>query len=340
MGWQKIPLVAIALPLCLIPEQLPIRSYTTADGLASDQIDCIVPDSRGFIWFCTPEGLTRFDGYRMVNFGIREGLPDRRTETFLETPSGTYLVGTARGLSQFSSRTGGRGFVTYRQGAGPFDRPVQVLSESKAGTIWCGSGGRLLEAVASGTLAPPKWFEPQGAPITAVVEDAGGKVWVATDGNGVYVLGNNGIVKHITKADGFPDSRVNALLLDHAGTVWAATRHGLASMRNEDTPLRCRVGRVYAERDGLANHDLHTLAEAPDGAIWIGTAGGISVLRQGSNPVARSFSRAQGLTDREITALACDKAGNIWAGTEGAGVMRIASGGFVTFGEQDGIPND
>src|SRR5215471_4914534 len=122
MTWRAVLIAILAAPVCLHAERIAVRSYTTADGLASDQIDCIVPDSRGFIWFCTPEGLTRFDGYRMVNFGIREGLPERRIETFLETRSGTYLVGTARGLSQFSSRTGGRGFVPYRQGAGQFDK--------------------------------------------------------------------------------------------------------------------------------------------------------------------------------------------------------------------------
>ena len=42
-------------------EQLPIKTYTTADGLARDQINRIVQDSHGFLWFCTAEGLSRFD---------------------------------------------------------------------------------------------------------------------------------------------------------------------------------------------------------------------------------------------------------------------------------------
>ena len=44
-------------------EQLPIRTYTTTDGLAEDNVTRIVRDSRGFIWFCTGEGLSKFDGY-------------------------------------------------------------------------------------------------------------------------------------------------------------------------------------------------------------------------------------------------------------------------------------
>jgi hypothetical protein len=33
-------------------EQLPIRTYTTADGLARDRVYKIVPDPRGYLWFC------------------------------------------------------------------------------------------------------------------------------------------------------------------------------------------------------------------------------------------------------------------------------------------------
>lgn len=70
--------------------------HNSRRALASDRFDCIVPDSRGFIWFCTPEGLTRFGGYRMVSFGTGDGLPHREIEALLETRSGAYLVGTRR----------------------------------------------------------------------------------------------------------------------------------------------------------------------------------------------------------------------------------------------------
>ena len=56
MGWRAILVVLGALPCLLQGELLPIRTYTTADGLAADHVNCIVPDSRGFLWFCTPEG--------------------------------------------------------------------------------------------------------------------------------------------------------------------------------------------------------------------------------------------------------------------------------------------
>src|SRR5262249_23924726 len=78
-------------------ERLPIKTYTTADGLARDSINRIVLDSHGFLWFCTPEGLSRFDGYRFTNYGTDQGLPSRFVEDLLETRSGEYWAATQAG---------------------------------------------------------------------------------------------------------------------------------------------------------------------------------------------------------------------------------------------------
>ncbi|HEV8168903.1 MAG TPA: hypothetical protein VGP59_06130, partial [Pyrinomonadaceae bacterium] len=66
-------------------EQLPIRTYTTADGLARDRINKIVSDPRGYLWFCTSDGLSRFDGYEFVNYTTAHGLPHRQVFDLLIT---------------------------------------------------------------------------------------------------------------------------------------------------------------------------------------------------------------------------------------------------------------
>jgi ligand-binding sensor domain-containing protein len=83
-------------------EQLPIRTYTTADGLAEDNVMRIVRDSRGFLWFCTGEGLSRFDGYQFKNYSIDQGLPHRVVNDLLETRDGNYWVATGGGVSRFN----------------------------------------------------------------------------------------------------------------------------------------------------------------------------------------------------------------------------------------------
>jgi len=79
-------------------ELLPVKTYTTAEGLAHNQILRIVRDSRGYMWFCTAEGLSRFDGYRFTNYTTEQGLPQGAIRDLLETPSHVYWVATADGL--------------------------------------------------------------------------------------------------------------------------------------------------------------------------------------------------------------------------------------------------
>jgi ligand-binding sensor domain-containing protein len=78
LAFRFLCLIAIAAPAWA--EQLPVQVYTTADGLAHNHINCIRQDSRGFLWFCTDEGLTRFDGYRLVTFESEAGGAVRRRE--------------------------------------------------------------------------------------------------------------------------------------------------------------------------------------------------------------------------------------------------------------------
>src|ERR1035441_663086 len=91
-------------------QQLPIRTYTVADGLAEGRVNRIVADSRGYVWIATSGGLSRFDGYRMKTYGVEDGLPHWAVNTLLETPSGAYLIGCQKGLCRLENR-GNRAFT-------------------------------------------------------------------------------------------------------------------------------------------------------------------------------------------------------------------------------------
>lgn len=69
-------LFVLSVPSALVrAEVLPVKTYTTADGMLRDAAYFIVQDSRGFLWFCTSDGLSRFDGYgfTMVKVFITSG---------------------------------------------------------------------------------------------------------------------------------------------------------------------------------------------------------------------------------------------------------------------------
>ena len=101
--------ILLLIPFLLFPcyvnaERLPIKPYTVADGLPNNVINKIVRDSRGFLWFCTSEGLSRFDGYSFTNFGVDQGLPHSTVNDFLETRSGELWVATNGGLVLFNPK--------------------------------------------------------------------------------------------------------------------------------------------------------------------------------------------------------------------------------------------
>lgn len=75
-------------------ELLPMKTYNTEDGLAHDRIRRIVKDSRGFLWVCTAEGLSRFDGYEFVTYNKGHGLPGNDVLDLLETRQG--VIGLPR----------------------------------------------------------------------------------------------------------------------------------------------------------------------------------------------------------------------------------------------------
>src|SRR5262245_21659367 len=98
-------------------QQLPIKIYTIADGLAHGSVVSIYQDHKGFLWFGTYEGLSRFDGYGFVNYDRRDGLPHVFINHITEDKQGRLWVATNGGgvarLVEHSRENGGAKFVSF-----------------------------------------------------------------------------------------------------------------------------------------------------------------------------------------------------------------------------------
>lgn len=65
--------------------------------------------------------------------------------------------------------------------------------------------------------------------VTDMMEDGSGRLWIATDGGGVYIYdmaAKSGV--QLTVADGLPTNYVSSIVQDTFGRVWIATEEGLA----------------------------------------------------------------------------------------------------------------
>ncbi|HYW74853.1 MAG TPA: two-component regulator propeller domain-containing protein, partial [Pyrinomonadaceae bacterium] len=364
MALRLIPRLVCLLLICsgcffsLHAERLPIKTYTTADGLARDHINRIVQDSRGYLWFCTSEGLSRFDGYKFVNYGTEQGLPGREVNDFLETRGGVYWVATNKGLARFNpdplppaNTPGAAGspqrFVVYHPADEPDAQNVSVIYEDHAGVIWCGTTAGLfrLDQLNGGwvfsftDIIQPAALEHDKTP-RSIIEDRRHSLWIGAE-SGLYRRTPDGVTERYTAEEGLPKfGNGRALLEDHEGRLWLGTGSGLFQLVTDPSPHRQVVESVYTTRNGLSDNNVNSLFESADGRFWVGTGVGLSELlpaQPRDGPAFRNYTPANGLSDSAPTSIAEDHQHNLWIGTAYGGVIRLAASGFTSYYQTDGL---
>jgi ligand-binding sensor domain-containing protein/signal transduction histidine kinase len=348
-------------PLDARAQQLPIKTYTTADGLPHNSVHRIVKDSRGFLWFCTNEGLARFDSYAFTNFGIEQGLPSSAINDLLETRAGEYWVATDRGLVRFDPR-GMPGTRTSREtnpsprvpmftvvpvaGEITAARAVTVVREGRDGTIWAGTDNGLYRLVRGNGLVSLRYVEV-GFPnenreqrfVADVLEDARGSLWIAAP-SGLYRRWPDGSAARYGQRDGLPSAYLQDLLEDHDGRLWAGTPiDGFFRFAADDSHRKPVVDLAFSEPD-LPSPWVFQLLETSDHRFWIATARGVAEFFPTGDDRGRRFraySTRNGLSYYDVTALTEDAAGNLWLGTNSAGAMKLALNRLTAYGERDGL---
>jgi ligand-binding sensor domain-containing protein/signal transduction histidine kinase len=343
-------------------ELLPIRTYTIADGLPTYEINKIVRDSRGFLWLCTADGLSRFDGYTFANFSSDQGLPHRAVYDLLETRNGEYWIATGGGLVLFTPQAAPQSHVTYAHEASsrgssmfmtvlPQPEPrggkiVTALLEDQSHTIWCGTYDGLyrldrtsltLQPIEAGL--PREGFE--GRIINDLLEDQYHSIWIATS-SGLYRRWADGGTARYTKRDGLPDEFLHDLLVDHEGQFWAATRyHGFFRFTADGTRKPIEVVRSYAAADGLTTNWVFQLFETSDRHFWIATNVGLVEFFPRSEklgaPRFHVYGEVNGISFHDVTTINEDTGGNVWLGTNAAGAMKLERDGFITYEKKDGL---
>lgn len=328
-------------------EQLPIKVYTAADGLPRDRVYKIVADPRGFLWFCTNDGLSRFDGYEFTNYSTANGLPHRLINDLLITRSGDYWVATNYGVARFNplaTRTDSK-FQSYAPTSGrPGSEVVDALYEDTDGTIWVattnglhrlreGSGNWQLEYVSVGEKADGR------LEVNAIVEDSPGVLLIGTD-FGLYRRFSNGDIEHFTTAHGLPHNDVRLAFKDRDGTVWLGSGLGLVHLKRNIRAGASIVDKLYTTKDGLLHDSVYSILRTQSNWLWVATSRGLSEFSPEPLPGGghfRNYTGEHGFSDFAVMSIAEDRDGNLWLGTESGGAMKVTRHGFTSYSENDGL---
>src|SRR5262245_36700092 len=237
----RLVMTTIVLAGTASSERLPIKVYTTVDGLPRDHINRVVQDSKGFLWFCTSEGLSRFDGYKFSNYTTDQGLPSRQVNDFLETRNGTYWVATDKGVCRLNTEAlppangkidpdSANRFLVLHPGEREESNWVSTIREDHAGTIWCGTGAGVFRlnqiddqwVFQFVDIIIPADTVDKGL-VRTIIEDSKGSLWIGAEA-GVYRLRPDGRVERYSTDEGLPAlGNGRALLEDREGRIWVGT---------------------------------------------------------------------------------------------------------------------
>ena len=331
--------------------QLPVRTYTTADGLPRNNVSCVYSDSRGFLWLCTVEGLARFDGNEFRTYGVADGLPHPVVNTIIETRGGLLVIGTHEGLALLRThreeRTHSR-FDVYYPGPSAGERQINALFQDRDGVLWCATAKHLYRIRWTGSV-PSFETAIRDVPVQDLAQDRTGNLWMAAWDQGVVELTPGGAIRRYGKERGGPYllsagrdyGLIYAVAVDGVGTVWAGGHTGLFRLRSGPAADGSIVERAYDERDGLRYSRVNCIHVTPSGRLWIGLAeGGTAEWTGDPRRPFRMLRAAEGLVDRGSNAIGEDQSGNLWLGTGDEGAKRIARDGFVTYTTADGLAHN
>lgn len=328
-------------------ERLPMHVYSTADGLAHNHVSRIRRDSRGFVWFCTDEGLSRWDGYGFKTYSTADGLPHAHVDDFLETRQGEYWIATDSGLASFHPERRSAPFSTYFPGPSTLSRAVNVLLEDRDGTVLVGTGDGLyrLEHTANGIRIRPEGLgfalhEQDAALVTALLLTRDGKLWAGT-GSGIYARALDKGWRRWGASNRLPEKFINQLREGPDGRIWAGTRGGgLVQLGSEPGESGSILTRSFTTVDGLPSNDVRDFLISASGHIWAGTVKGLAEawLNSGRRKLHfRSYSILDGLAEQSVNWFLEAPAGDLWVATGRAGAIRLSRAGFHTYTEADGF---
>ena len=282
----------LALPLAAAAVYL-FKTLDARNGLISSQINCILKDQRGYVWFGTPAGLYRFDGYTFKNFqsNSQDGssLPDSYIISLQEMLDGNLWIETSAG------------FCVYHPQSESFERDLKQTYASM------GIDGR----------------------PNVVYLDKHKNFWASIPNKGVIAYNmqqqTSYAFAYTNDAHGIPQGNICSISECRDGTILVYEDGRLVCcdiMRQQQTVWQTDV---IAQQRLRKTKSLKVFADQMDN-IWLYGQGTLMVYNKNANTWNTSIGDQLGLSsisvDHSVNGMAGDRSGNIWIGTDQSGLIR------------------
>jgi ligand-binding sensor domain-containing protein/serine phosphatase RsbU (regulator of sigma subunit) len=362
-------LAALIYPHFVPAQKLPFDNYNIYNGLPSDFIWNIEQDKRGFMWFATQLGVSRFDGYGFVNFGIDKGLPSNDVRCIYSDKKGNIWFGTyGGGLSKYN----GHHFTNYLEKDGLCCNYIDFVFEDAEGGIWTATkqenSGGISRIYHDSIFTHSKSNGLRDNVAVCYYVDKKNHVWVGTAW-GFVVFSVSGSISRIIET-GLEDEIIRSITQDDEGNMWIGTQGGGIYKYVKELGNSVAVPNPFSDiilcvaTDGRGDlwfgtyekgafklnisemqfdfieptRDQTILDIIPDksGRIWMNTLkrDGIFMIK---DEFVRHFRTSNNLPDNSVNDIYVDREGNVWFATI-SGVSKFGKKPFEIYNEEFGLP--
>lgn len=338
--WKILLIAAVLLPSAMRADYV-FKTLNARDGLTSSQVNCVLKDSRGFMWFGTPAGLYRYDGYAFRHFQCDSqngtSLPDSYIENLQEGLNGTLWVKTAAGYTIYdpASENFERDMHQYFSRLGYKDVP-QIVYIDRMKNLWAYFSG--MGVLCYNLQLQLQYFfsmtdDARGlysGNISAISECRDGALIVYDDGrlvcckvtNEEEVLWRN---DYIAKQKLRKSKTLNAFA-DQQDNVWLYGQGTLFVYNKRSRTWNTQPGNELNLTGLGVDHAVNSMGGDRSGNVWIGTSRD-GLVRMNVNTLLmekvqmQSMSRLSRLqTNQDIRSIYIDDSDLLWVGTAKAGV--------------------
>ena len=319
-------------------------------------VRAVLEDQNGILWLATNRaGLLKFDRQhqRFVHYSNHPADPDSLAQnsviSLFADREGNIWAGLGRkGLTHFTTKPLPFKRVFHDPGSPTStDEPfVGAIHEDREGILWIGTPEALnrIDRKAGHYTSYRTSGPGVGSDVITISEDRSGSLWVGTYGHGLHRFDRRtGQFKTYRHNPADPHSLSNdfvtRLLVDHNGTLWAATRDALN--RFDATTERFTIYALGPRR----NLFYQDLVEDREGALWLGTdSSGLRRFDPGTGQVTiyqPDVKRHGTLSDNRVNSVYFDASGTMWLGTQnGLNKFDAKTNAFTVYTQRDGVPGN
>ena len=297
------------------------QNYNVSNGLSQNTVIRSLEDSEGFMWFCTRDGLNRFDGTEFEILradGQKNSLSSSDVTTIVEERPGVLWIGSHYGLNRYdvAKRTFTQYFHNPTDPHSISDNCIKHLLCDNAKRIWVGNmKGLNLYNKETNDFIP--------------ISTSGSVFWLMQNSKNeiCYLINNTLCIMNpetfVTERFQFGErDKIYFLYEDSDERLWVGMWDtGLKWFDREKRRLVC-ANLVMEDGKDFNNSQVNYIVETAEGNLMLATRDGVLVYDKRHDKLLNYYQKEHscGLSENTIISLYRDRADNIWVGTYGGGV--------------------